>query len=156
MVDPLSYILFQLVFHDWCNKSCGMWSPVYEVVHIKEPLLLIRKSSQCGGSRFSLSHLFMVIWIGHTVKNHRDSERGNLLPPLHRLLFAICSKGSFIYVSVNMYIIWIDHSTDGIAHTTAFVVPVLEHWLKWEFFSHWNISKTNITINENVLTLPVK
>ena len=29
------------------------------------------------------------------VKDHSDSERGNLLPP-HRLLFLINSKGSFI------------------------------------------------------------
>ena len=24
MVDPLSYLLFQPVLHDWCNKGCGM------------------------------------------------------------------------------------------------------------------------------------
>ena len=31
------------------------------------------------------------------VKDHSDSERGNLLPP-HRLLFPISSKGSFICI----------------------------------------------------------
>ena len=31
------------------------------------------------------------------VKDHSDSERGNLLPP-HRLLFPITSKGSFIWI----------------------------------------------------------
>ena len=31
-----------------CNPVCGM-------VHIKEPLVLIGKSSPCGGSRFPLS-----------------------------------------------------------------------------------------------------
>ena len=31
----------------------------------------------------------------HMVKDHSDSEKGNLLPP-HRLLFPINSKGSFI------------------------------------------------------------
>ena len=30
------------------------------------------------------------------VKDHSDSERGNLLPPLYELLFPINSKGSFI------------------------------------------------------------
>ena len=40
LVDPLSYSLFQAVLHDWCNKGCGMWSPVCGMVHIKEPLLL--------------------------------------------------------------------------------------------------------------------
>ena len=55
MVDPLSYFLIQPVLHDWCNKGCGMCYPVCEMMHIKEPLLLIRKSSPCGGSRFPLS-----------------------------------------------------------------------------------------------------
>ena len=32
-----------------------MCYPVSGMVHIKEPLLLIRKSSPCGGSRFPLS-----------------------------------------------------------------------------------------------------
>ena len=34
--------------------------------------------------------------VGHMVKYHSDSERGNPLPP-HRLLFLINSKGSFIF-----------------------------------------------------------
>ena len=34
--------------------------------------------------------------IRHMVKDHSDSERGNLLLP-HRLLFLISSKGSFIF-----------------------------------------------------------
>ena len=33
--------------------------------------------------------------VGHMVKDHSDSERGNLLPP-HGLVFAVNSKGSFI------------------------------------------------------------
>ena len=41
--------------NDWCNKGCGMCYPVCGMVHIKEPLLLIGKSSLCGGSRFPLS-----------------------------------------------------------------------------------------------------
>ena len=48
------------------------------------------------------------------VKDHLDSEKGILLSQLHGLLFQISSKGSFI------------------AHTTAVVTPVMEHWLKWE------------------------
>ena len=51
------------------------------------------------------------------VKDHSDSERGNLLPP-HRLLFLISSKGSFICII-----------PDRITHTMAFVIPVVEHWL---------------------------
>ena len=33
--------------------------------------------------------------VGHMVKDHSDSEKGNPLPP-HRLLLSIKSKGSFI------------------------------------------------------------
>ena len=54
-VDPLSYISFQPVLHDWCNKGRGMCYPVCVMVHIKEPLLLIGKSSPCGGSGFPFS-----------------------------------------------------------------------------------------------------
>ena len=54
-VDPLSYFSFQPVLHDWCNKGRGMCYPVCGMVHIKEPLLLIVKSSLCGGSGFPFS-----------------------------------------------------------------------------------------------------
>ena len=52
------------------------------------------------------------------VKDHSDSEKGNPLPP-HGLLFPISSKGSFICTI-----------PDRIAHTTAFVTPVVEHWME--------------------------
>ena len=35
-VDPLSYVSFQPVLHDWCNKGRGMCYPVCGMVHIKE------------------------------------------------------------------------------------------------------------------------
>ena len=59
-----------------------------------------------------------VIWRRTMVKDHSDSERGNPLPP-HGLLFPTNSKGSFICTI-----------PDRIAHTTAFVIPVMEYWLK--------------------------
>ena len=46
---------FQPVHHNWCNKGRGMCYPVCGMVHIKEPLLLIGKSSPCGGSGFPIS-----------------------------------------------------------------------------------------------------
>ena len=52
------------------------------------------------------------------VKEHSDSETGNLLLA-HRLLFPISSNHFYIH-----------HSTDRIAYTTAFVTPVMEHWLQ--------------------------
>ena len=37
------------VLHDWYNTGRGMCYPVCGMMHIKEPLLLIGKSSICGG-----------------------------------------------------------------------------------------------------------
>ena len=54
MVNPLSYFSSHPVLHDWFNKCRGMCYPVSEMMYIKEPLLLFRSSSPCGGSGFSL------------------------------------------------------------------------------------------------------
>ena len=63
-VDPLSYFSLQPVLHDWCNKGRGMCYLVCGMVYIKEPLLLIDKSSLCGSSGFpfSLSEWSLTIW----------------------------------------------------------------------------------------------
>ena len=57
----------------------------------------------------------------HMVKDHLDSERGNPLPP-HGLLFPISRKDSF----------YMHHLIDRIAHTAAFVTPVVGHLLELE------------------------
>ena len=57
------------------------------------------------------------------------SERGNPLPPLNGLLIPISSKFFF----------YMQHPTDRIAHTIAFVTPVVDHWLEREiiqWFQH--------------------
>ena len=48
-------VVIVVVLHDWYNKGRGMYYPVCGMVHIKEPLLLIGKSSLCGGSGFPFS-----------------------------------------------------------------------------------------------------
>ena len=52
---PIEQFLLQPVLHDWCNKGRGMYYLVYGMMHIKETLLLVGKSSPCGGSGFPLS-----------------------------------------------------------------------------------------------------
>ena len=52
------------------------------------------------------------------VKDHSESERGNM-PPQHGLLFSINSTGPFICAT-----------PDRIVHTTVFVIPVMEYWLE--------------------------
>ena len=51
------------------------------------------------------------------------SERGNALPP-HGLVFPINSTIFYVHHVHRRY------STYGIAHTKAFVTPVMEHWLE--------------------------
>ena len=55
VVDPLSYFSFQPVLHNYFNKGRSMCCPVCRMMHMKEPLLLIGKSSPCGCSGFTLS-----------------------------------------------------------------------------------------------------
>ena len=79
------------------------------------------------------------------VKDHSDSEKGNPLPP-HGLLFPISSKGysmsithrhdstyhGLCYASTPRLVLLCPSPTYMIAHTTAFVTPVVEHWLERE------------------------
>ena len=54
----MDYFSFQPVLHDWYNKGCDMCYPVCGMVNVKEPLLLIGKSSTgSGSSGFPLSLL---------------------------------------------------------------------------------------------------
>ena len=57
MVDPLSYFSFQPVHHDWFNKDRGMCYPVCGMMHIKQPLLLIGKSSLLAAAGFLSCYL---------------------------------------------------------------------------------------------------
>ena len=50
--------------------------------------------------------------VGHMVKDHSDSEKGNPLPP-HGLLFPISSKGSFICIIQQTTL----HSREALAGT---------------------------------------
>ena len=86
----------------------------------KEYYLYIQSKLLCFIWRCTQHISFTVIWHQTYVKDHSDSERGNLLLT-HWLLFPISSKGSFMH-----------HPTDRITHTTAFVTPVMEHWLERE------------------------
>ena len=68
MVDPLSYISFQPVLHNWCNKGSGVCYPVCGMVHIKESLLLIRKNGPYVISGFP-SAIWVVLYYMFTPYN---------------------------------------------------------------------------------------
>ena len=58
MVDPSSYWTHQAISHSSQCSTTGLTKAVVCAilsVHIKEPLLLIGKSSPCGGSGFPLT-----------------------------------------------------------------------------------------------------
>ena len=79
--------------------------------------------------------------VGHMLKYHSDSERGNPLPP-HGLLFPISSKLFF-----NMH-----HHTDRIIHTTVFVTPVVEHWLEQDVHDgahNHHVTDADVTVELN-------
>ena len=54
--EPIELFVVPVSSPQLCNKGRGMCYPVCGMVHIKELLLLIGKSSPCGTSRFPLSH----------------------------------------------------------------------------------------------------
>ena len=71
---------------------------------------------------FYVTFYFRLYGVGNMVNNHSHSESGNLLPPLHGLLFLISIKRYFICTI-----------PDRTVHTTAlFFTPVAEHWLEQE------------------------
>ena len=72
--------------------------PFVEYMDTSEILLELERK---GNALFNdaLNTFYLRLYgVRHMVKDHSDSERGNLLPP-HRLLFPISSKGSFLYAS---------------------------------------------------------
>ena len=58
-------------------------------------LLEGRKEGDVYLMTHSTHFILRLYGVRHMVKDHSDSERGNLLPP-HGLLFSINSKGCFI------------------------------------------------------------
>ena len=53
----LGYYLVRPVLHNWCNKGHGMCCPDCGMMRIKEPLLLIRKSSHVVEARLLSRYL---------------------------------------------------------------------------------------------------
>ena len=124
-------------YHSLCYTSCGassgtrnssMGQRINPSLHHEQ--ILYHAATSCsyvvleGNILFNDALNTFCLWlygVGCKVKDHLDSEKENLLQPLHGLLFS--SKGSFIYMH---------HLTDMIVYTTAFVTPVVEHWLELE------------------------
>ena len=97
--------------HDVCVIVSYYWDLV---LHNPHCIKKVRRKE--GNVLFNDALNTFYLWlygVRHMVKDHSDSEKGNPLPP-YGLLFLINSKGSFICTI-----------PDRIAHTTAFVTPVI-------------------------------
>ena len=104
MVDPLSYFSFQPVLHDWCNKGRGMCYPVCGIMHIKQPLLLIKRAAMWRQRVSSLATwvvLYHMSW-RHITVNKMCRYIKYFLPsflPNSRSCWGVV-KHSFIHSSV--------------------------------------------------------
>ena len=125
MLDQLSYFSFQPVFHDWCNKGLGMCCFSARLSWAQVPVPLSRtgcslpSTSSKGGEReilyltthsthFIYGYMASDIWL-RTILIVRKETR--------------CRPIGYFYMH---------HPTDRITHTTAFVTPVVEHWVERE------------------------
>ena len=95
------------------------------ITYLRLPsLMLIMKEGKKCFYLFNDTLITFYLWlygVGHMVKNHSDSERGNPLLP-HGLLFLYAPTLCFC----------MHHPTERLTHTMAFVTPVVEHWLERE------------------------
>ena len=116
----------------WEVRLCARDLRVHQIQSLPPPSLMVT-AYWCGLFRKegnvlfndALNTLYLRYYgVRHMVKDHSDSERGNPLLP-HWLLFTIISK-------VILY--------DKVIHTTAFVTPVVEHWLEREIVQ-WSTMK---------------
>ena len=72
------------ILNAYCNR---LWGEGGEYLRERENFFIFNDA-------LNTFHL-RLYGVRHMVKDHSDSEKGNLLPP-HRLLLSINSKGSFI------------------------------------------------------------
>ena len=89
--------------HCWPTTYRGMYIHVYPSQERRKEIIYL--------TTHSTHFIFRLYGVRLMVKDHSDSEKGNLLLP-HGLLFPISSKGSFI--------IYMHHSTDRITHHSLF------------------------------------
>ena len=112
--------LFQPVLCDWCNKGHGMCYPVCGMMHIIEPLLLIRKS---GGSRFLGGVIYLwtseSVGLGSKFSNPLGSEYfwNSRNPDSSTILMSLYPMFRHIIMSILMFISCLFHVTCTDVHS---------------------------------------
>ena len=84
------------------NNFYSLYYPVCGMVHIKEPLLLIDKSSLCGGSGFPLSLSEWSLTICLMPYNHRKNV---LSASLNKTFFSLSLSLSLSVLSVGAHVL---------------------------------------------------
>ena len=96
--------------HPVSAEHLAAWRLVINTNSAHRPKMKERKEgSVLFNDALNTFYLRLYYGVGHMVKDHSDSEKGNPLPP-HRLLFPISSKGSFIERKKEMFYLT-THST---------------------------------------------
>ena len=81
-------------YHGLCYTSRGALAGTRNSSMGLRTILIVRELNVLFNDALNTFYL-RLYGVGHMVKDHSDSEKGNPLPP-HRLLFSINSKDSFI------------------------------------------------------------
>ena len=126
-IDSASCIKCQtFIIIDYHN--CITWSATWiiylitHLTHFYHWLFWLNVGRKEGNVLFNdeLNTLYLWLYgVRHMVKDHSDCKRGKPLPP-HGLFFPISR------------VLYMHHPTNRRAYTTAFVTPVVEHWLEQE------------------------
>ena len=114
-------------YTNWAFKSLLLYVASTKTWTLNLPALWYGLWHSTMERRNALNTFYLQLHcVGHVVKNHSDSERGNPLLPLHWLFFMISSKVSFMWTS------HIKHSTyHGLCYTKFKTNKVKkEHYLK--------------------------
>ena len=132
------------MLHDWCNKCRSMCYPVCRMVHIKEPLLLIDKSSLCGGSGFPFSLSKWSLAICLTPHNRRQN-----------VLSASLNK---TFLSLSLYIAMLVLSGDTAVTICDSVIWLIKHIIcriKWTItkkFHKYSLKHTRARTHTHIHT----
>ena len=64
MVDLLSQFLFQPVLHNWCNKGCGMYYPVWDWAYKRYLAANQKVTHEVVAAGFLLSPSHVILHLG--------------------------------------------------------------------------------------------
>ena len=81
--------------HKYTDAGCILEFTHIWLKHIFNFIIIRKEGRKCFINDTLNTFYLRLYGVGHMVKDHSDSERGDLLPP-QGLLFPINSKGSFI------------------------------------------------------------